>query len=103
MNYEIFQREYKNKLIESFKSDSNDLERQIAQKWIKIIKNALIARRLKHDSSVSISESFIPTEKDNSQEFLHLNEEATTKTISSLIYSPVNGDYESEIEGFDEI
>lgn len=101
-NYEIFQSEYKNKLIESFKNDSKNMEKQIAQKWVKIIKNALIAKRLKHDSSMSISESLISTGKCQVQD-LSSDADSTTLTISKLIYSSVNDEYETEIEEFDAI
>lgn len=54
-----FQAEYKSVLAESFRSDAEAMEKQMAQKWVKIIKNALIARRLKHEFSTSMSEQAI--------------------------------------------
>lgn len=104
-NYQIFQGEYKNKLIESFKSDAVDLEQQISQKWIKIIKNALIARRLKHDSSISLSESLIDCVKPTAGARIGSENENLTnvQTISAFTYSNTKNSSESEIEEFDAI
>lgn len=100
-NYQVFQSEYKNKLVESFKSDAADLEKQISQKWIKIIKNALIARRLKHDSSMSLSESLISKDNEVIDQY-HTAEDVAEQTISTFI-STKNNSNESEIEEFDAI
>ena len=76
----------------------------MAQKWMKIIKNALIAKRLKHDSSISLSESLISAESDKSHD-CQVNEDvpSQTQTISTFITSPPNNAQESEIEEFDAI
>ena len=101
-SFNTFQSEYKNKLIESFKSDSADLEKQISHKWGKIIKNALIARRLKHDSSMSISESLINQDNIRSREDSH-EDRINELTISAFISSVNSVPHESEIEEFDAI
>ena len=88
--------------MESFRNDANELEKQIAQKWIKIIKNALIAKRLKHDSSISLSESLISTESGKSQDHQE-DENAAAQTISTFITTTAKDGQESEIEEFDAI
>ena len=102
INHQIFQAEYVNKLAESFKNDARNLEKQISQKWLKIIKNALIAKRLKTDSSVSLSESLIL-----SKDVKYLNESEKVVeseiTISTFISDCKQGDKESEIKEFDAI
>ena len=103
-NFNLFQAEYKNKLVESFKSDAVELEKQIAQKWMKIIKNALIARRLKHDSSFSLSESLIPSESIQSKLLDDENISNLDHTIISAFNpSVIKINQESEIEEFDAI
>jgi len=95
----VFDSEYKTKLIESFRNDATDLEKQIAQKWIKIFKNAMIAKRLKTDSSVSFSESLIScgsSVAENSSEALD------EKSIITFAASS-KPNIEPEIEEFDEI
>lgn len=103
-NYQIFQSEYKNKLIESFKNDAKELENQIAQKWVKIIKNALIAKRLKNDSSMSLSESLISSTEIKT-DLTHIEEqnEVPEHTISAFTSSTKTASNESEIEEFDAI
>lgn len=91
-------------MIESFKNDAHELEKQIAQKWVKIIKNALIARRLKNDSSMSLSESLISandTKNESSQN--DRNDVIPEQTISAFTSSAKNISHESEIEEFDAI
>lgn len=101
-NFQIFQSEYENKLIESLRSDAADLEKQISQKWVKIIKNALIARRLKNDSSMSLSESLISDNNINvGQE--KSPDQIAEPTISTFNSSKTSISNESEIEEFDAI
>ena len=91
-------------MIESFKNDAFELEKQIAQKWVKIIKNALIAKRLKNDSSMSLSESLISS-NDVGTETAH-NEGYDTipeQAISAFTLSNTNISHELEIEEFDAI
>lgn len=80
------------------------MEKQIAQKWVKIIKNALIARRLKNDSSMSLSESLISS-NDARTETTHTggHETLPEQTISAFTSSNTNISHESEIEEFDAI
>lgn len=88
-------------LTESFKNDAAELEKQIAQKWIKIIKNALVAKRLKQDSSMSISESLISIGSISHEE--HEEDNPAELTISTFDSATKNTANESEIEEFDAI
>lgn len=89
-------------MAESFKNDAKNLEKQIAQKWLKIIKNALIAKRLKTDSSVSLSESLISSE---TVKYLNESEKVVESeiTLSTFISDCKHDDKESEIKEFDAI
>ena len=78
------------------------MEKLLAQKWMKIIKNALIAKRLKHDSSLSLSESLISAESSNSHDH-QMCEDAPAQTISTFVSSSAKNMDESEIEEFDAI
>lgn len=89
-------------MAESFQTDAMNLEKQIAQKWLKIIKNALIAKRLKTDYSVSLSESLISLE---TVKCLNESEKVVEPeiTLSTFISDYKQNFNESEIEEFDAI
>lgn len=91
-------------MVESFKNDAYELEKQISQKWVKIIKNALIARRLKNDSSLSLSESLISS-NDIKTETFHSEsyDSIPEQTISAFTSFDTKLSHESEIEEFDAI
>ena len=105
-NFPAFESRYKQTLIESLQRDADDLEKSMVQKWVKIIKNALIARRLKHDSSVSLSESLIEAEESSSNEVDLVDEpkRIDDATISAFSKSSAAEDKDGEeIDGFDDI
>lgn len=96
---ELFQARYKSSLIESFKAEAHELEKQIAQKWCKVIKNALLAKRLKQDSSINtiISNESFPLKSEDGIR--------NTACISSLALSSCSSgtSKEFEIEEFENI
>lgn len=100
-NYPSFDSKYKETLIQSLQKDADALELQMAQKWVKIIKNALIARRLKHDSSVSLSESIMSASNESTGSH---SEKPTEECISTFSKSKSSAaDEASDIDEFDAI
>jgi hypothetical protein len=90
--------------MESLRNDAVDLEKQVALKWIKIFKNAMIAKRLKTDSSISLSESLKSCESSHSG---NVSETLANACPSSIITfsesSSKTYNDESEIEEFEKI
>lgn len=92
--------------MESLQQDANELEHSIAQKWVKLIKNTLIARRLKQDSSVSFSESLISVDEGGPASLasysIRDHQADDSGTISAFSKSPIV-ESEGEIDAFDAI
>ncbi len=103
--FPVFESKYKQTLVESLQREADELEKSMASKWVKIIKNALIARRLKHDSSVSLSESLLQMDVDApSRSSTKEQKIEESSTISAFSKSSTTDDKnQEEIDGFDDI
>jgi hypothetical protein len=104
-DFGIFQTSYKEIFMQSVKADAKDLERQVAQKWVKIIKNALIARRLKQDSSGSKQQEATPSYPIASESLPSTTsvEESSAVYISALAGDAQSIEQPEEIDEFDKI